>query len=293
MKKLSVLIILAALVFSGNAQAVQKTMKAKDSAWLADENVMTSDIGQAISNVVPLGSIVAYPNVKGISSLLANDWIECNGSSIPSDKDIVKKMGITRTPNLYAGKGSSGQGYFLRAGKDPGYMSADLMRSHNHEQPSHVHEVDTNLTSTAVSGTADGQMYNNTQLYSRQGSRSYMNMHGDSSDGYLNYTYYGERPAGDGSANLILNSQELASANFYQGSTTTDGSHWGHGDWESGFWSAGAHSHTVTGVRPQTGYAFGLYEWQKELQAKSSVVNANVDNRHAAGEAHDAGDDPT
>lgn len=165
MKKLSVLLILAALALGVPTNAAQKTMKAKDATWLADESVMTSNIDQARGNY-PLGAIVAYPRNGPISTYVSDDWMECNGQPIPATKDIVKKLGITQTPNLYKGESATGGAFFLRAAVEAGVTGNDTIRSHKHGQPAHTHKFNGKLTSTDVttdlvndeiSGTAGAQ----------------------------------------------------------------------------------------------------------------------------------------
>lgn len=144
-----------AMALSGIANgAIPTKSDIRSATSLANENVMTSNIDQARGNR-PLGSIVAYPYKDSLSLYVSDDWVECDGRPIPANTDAYKKMGLTRTPNLYIGLGANGKGYATRAGSAPRQTSADKFRSHAHGQPAHVHKVTGGLTSTDVSLNLD------------------------------------------------------------------------------------------------------------------------------------------
>lgn len=241
--KRSILCALAlAMALSGTANGAIPTKHDIVSATsLADENVMSSNIGQAISST-PLGAIVAFNyNSEPLQyTSLRNgvnvpDYVLCDGRAIPAQSDLCKVAGhCGTTPNLNTGGyGTSGYGFFLRGGSSAQQKVADKFETHNHDMR-HTHQFAGELNSdglsayivdkeakgkiddTKVEGTAKGQDYTDTVT----------------STGFTNTGY---RP-GDGTS----------WSSRYVVYTELHHSHWGGGE------TAGAAPHSETTRSTQT-----------------------------------------
>ena len=89
--------------------------------------------------IMPLGSIISWvtkPEIGANATHLPDDWVRCDGSSIPSSSIWAGQ----HTPNL------NGEKRFLRGGDDGSQlkMEDDMMQDHSHElnDPGHQHDYD-------------------------------------------------------------------------------------------------------------------------------------------------------
>ena len=148
------LIILAASFFSNNnAIAVE----IKDSSLSATQVASITQI-RAVG-LQTVGSVIVW-NQAGDPGDMYNDdgrpvWLECDGSSFDTGYYTALASIIPSgvLPNL--------KDQFLRGGTSAqvGQTVQDSTREHYHGQPSHTHSVGTMLTSTAVSGNAAPQYF--------------------------------------------------------------------------------------------------------------------------------------
>lgn len=81
-------------------------------------------------------------------------WLECDGRAFSATE-------YPELARLYPGRVPDLRDQFLRGGTPAqvGQTAQDSVRSHYHSQPPHTHSVGTQLTSTAVSGSAAAQTF--------------------------------------------------------------------------------------------------------------------------------------
>lgn len=108
---------------------------------------------------VPVGTIITWPVATNPEGWDEGKWLECNGQTISQ----------TVYPELFAAIGPKVpdlRGQFLRGIRDGytlGQKVGNTLGRHNHTQPVHTHSFSGQLASTALSGTAAGQSFNDTK----------------------------------------------------------------------------------------------------------------------------------
>ena len=114
-------------------------------------------------NSIPVGTVIAWHSTGNPADMRNPDgtynWLECNGQSISQTvyPELFAVVGA-RTPDF--------RGQFLRGldvGHSVGERVQDTVKSHAHGQPAHTHSWNGQLASTALTGTAAGQQFNDTK----------------------------------------------------------------------------------------------------------------------------------
>lgn len=127
-------------VFQGSSWA------ARDSASLAVNNNLQSDISEAENVGSPIGSVMAWPFAKNPKDGI---WLDCNGQILNS-KDYPEFVA------LFGNKLPDYRGQFLRGmqtGKSLGQRVAHSLASHKHVLPEHEHDFEGQTNGDGTSAT--------------------------------------------------------------------------------------------------------------------------------------------
>ena len=153
-KIIRVLTIFAVFIYSNNNAIA---FEIKDSSLSSTQVASITQI-RAVG-LQTVGSVAVW-NQAGDPGDMYNDdgrpvWLECDGSSFDTGyytalASIIPSGVLPNLKDQFLRGGTSGQ---------VGQTAQDSTREHYHGQPQHTHAVGTTLTSTAVSGTAAPQYF--------------------------------------------------------------------------------------------------------------------------------------
>lgn len=105
-----------------------------------------------LSETIAVGTIMEWISPQDPEDMWA--WLECDGRAFSATE-------YPELARLYPGRVPDLRNQFLRGGTaaQVGQTAQDSTRSHNHTQPAHTHSFSGQLASTALSGTAAGQIF--------------------------------------------------------------------------------------------------------------------------------------